>query len=74
MPIITIKLAKGRTIDTKRKLVKALTNVVVEALDVKPEWVSVLIDEFDRENWSTGGALHSDRFGDGHGKQGNLTE
>jgi 4-oxalocrotonate tautomerase len=70
MPIVTIKLAKGRSIESKRELVDALTDVVVETLDVKPEWVTVLIDEFDRENWSTAGQLHSDRFGDGHGKQG----
>jgi 4-oxalocrotonate tautomerase len=70
MPIVTIKLAKGRSIETKRELVDALTDVVVNTLDVKPEWVTVLIDEFNRENWSTAGKLHCDRFGDGHGKQG----
>ncbi len=43
MPIIVIKIAKGRSIEQKRKLVKAITNVVVDVLDVKPEWVTVLI-------------------------------
>ena len=63
MPIIVIKMAKGRSIEQKRKLVKAITNVVVDVLDVKPEWVTVLIEEIDRENWATGGELHIDKFG-----------
>ncbi|MBT8762849.1 4-oxalocrotonate tautomerase family protein [Desulfohalobiaceae bacterium Ax17] len=70
MPIISIKIAKGRSIEQKRKLVKAVTDSVVSTLDVKPEWVSVLIEEFERENWSTGGELHIDKFGSGFGHSG----
>ena len=70
MPIVSIKLAKGRSIEQKRKLVKAVTDAVVSALEVKPEWVSVLIEEFDRQNWATGGELHSDKFGEGFDRQG----
>jgi len=68
MPIVSIKIAKGRSIDDKRKLVEAVSDSVVSTLGVKPEWVSVLIEEFERENWSTGGKLHIDKFGPGHGK------
>jgi len=68
MPIVTIKIAKGRTIDQKRNLARAITDSVVSILDVKPGWVSVLIEEFDRENWSTGGELHIDKFGAGYGR------
>ncbi len=70
MPIITVKLAKGRDIETKRNLVGVVTDAVASALDVKPEWVTVLIEELDRENWATGGELHIDKFGDGYGNQG----
>lgn len=70
MPIVTIKIAKGRTTDQKRKLTKEITDSVVSILDVKPQWVSVLFEEFDRENWSTGGELHIDRLGAGYGKTG----
>ena len=68
MPIITIKIAQGRSIDQKRELVKSITNSVVTSLDVKPEWVSVLIEEFDRENCATDGEIHVDKFGDSCGK------
>jgi len=70
MPIVTIKIAKGRSIKQKRELVKSLTDSVVSSLDVQSEWVTVLIEEFDRENWSSGGELHSDKFGGGFGQSG----
>ena len=70
MPIVSIKLVTGRSIEQKRQLVKAVTDAIVSTIDVKPEWVSVLIEELDRENWATGGELHSDKFGEGFGKGG----
>lgn len=70
MPVVTKKIAGGRSIEQKRRLVKAVTGSVVSALDVKPEWVTVLVEEFEREDWATGGELHSDKFGEGHGKKG----
>ena len=70
MPIVTIKLAKGRTVEQKRDLAKAVTDAIASSIDVKPEWVTVLIEELERENWASGGQLHSDKFGKGFGKQG----
>jgi len=64
-------LQKGAQLSKNGNLfVKAITDSVVSTLGVKPEWVSVLIEEFDRENWSTGGELHSDKFGSGRGCSG----
>jgi len=70
MPIINVKMAEGRPVAVKRKLVKAITLAAVKSLDVRPEWVSVVIDEYPRENWATGGELHSDKSGKGFGKNG----
>jgi len=70
MPIITVKMAKGRTVEQKRVLVSALTKVAVEILSAQPEWVTVLIEELEGGNWAVGGELLSDRFGMGSGKQG----
>lgn len=67
MPIVTIKIAKGRPTETKRNLVKSVAEAVSTALDIKSELVTVLIDEFERDNWSTGGELHSDKYGGGYG-------
>jgi 4-oxalocrotonate tautomerase len=70
MPIITVKMAKGRTVEQKRVLVSALTKVAVETLNAQPEWVTVLIEETEPGNWAVGGELLSDRFGTGPGRQG----
>ena len=63
MPSINIKIEKGRAVDVKRRLVKELTQVVVENLGVLPDRVTITIDEYDRENWGTGGELHIDKYG-----------
>jgi 4-oxalocrotonate tautomerase len=69
-PIVTVQIAKGRDVDVKRRLAGEITRVLVEMLDVEPEWVTVLFQELERENWATGGRLHSDKFGPGYGRQG----
>lgn len=40
-----------------------MTKIIVSVLDVKPEWVTIIMEEFDRENRATGGKLHIDKFG-----------
>jgi 4-oxalocrotonate tautomerase len=70
MPVVSIKIVKGRTVGQKRALAKAMTDAVVTTLDLKPEWVTVIIEENERENWATGGELHIDKYGPGCGKQG----
>lgn len=67
MPIVSIKIAKGRTVEMKRQLVQSVTQAVASSLNLKPELISVLIEEFERENWATGGELHSDKYGGGYG-------
>ena len=68
MPVVSVKIARGRSIEQKRSLVKAVTDAVVSSIDVKPELVTVLIDEYDLENIATGGETLSDKFGPGFGK------
>ncbi len=70
MPIVTVQMARGRDLEVKRRLAGEITRVLVEALDVDPEWVTVLFQELERENWASGGLLHRDKYGPGHGQQG----
>ena len=62
MPVVTIRIAKGRPSEKKRALAKAVTEVVAENLDVKPEAVIFIIDEYDGDDWAIGGVLHSDKL------------
>lgn len=61
MPFLTLKIAQGHTVEQKRKLAQALTETLVTNLGTKPEWVTIHIDEFERENWAVGGKLHIDK-------------
>lgn len=63
MPIINLKIAKGRSEEKKQELVSEITKAVVKSLNIKPEWVTVLIDEYEHENWASDGMLHSIKFG-----------
>lgn len=70
MPIITVKLAKGRTIKQKQQFAEVITQEAANSFNVKEEWVTVLFEEYERENWASNGQLHSLKFGEGFGKQG----
>lgn len=70
MPIITVKLAKGRSIEQKQQFVEAVTKEAARTLNVKEEWITVLFEEYERSNWATGGELHSLKYGEGFGKMG----
>ena len=63
MPIVTIKIAKGRSQEIKRKLVASVTEAITASLEIDPSYVTVLIEELERENWATGGKLHIDKYG-----------
>ncbi len=74
MPIITIKITKGRSEEKKQLLAMKITDLVSKELDVEAQWVTVLFDEYERENWATGGTLHSIKFGKGFGRQGTASK
>lgn len=59
MPIIDVKMIQGRTTEQKQQLAVAITQDVVRILDVQPESVTVIIDEYSRDNWASSGQLYS---------------
>lgn len=52
MPVVTIHMEKGRSIEMKGALADGVSKAVTAALDVPPEWVTIIIDEIERENWA----------------------
>jgi 4-oxalocrotonate tautomerase len=70
MPFITVQIAKGHSIEKKRQLVQALTETLINTLGSKPEWITIHIDEFERENWAVGGQLHIDKHSGRHKEKG----
>jgi len=55
--IIQIFLAPGRTLDTKRKLYREVTERLVRECQVRPEDVFINLIESAAENWSFGNGL-----------------
>ena len=70
MPFVTVQIGKVHSIEKKQKLVKAVTEALVSALGTKPEWITIHIDEFERDNWAVGGVLHSDKHAGRHEETG----
>jgi 4-oxalocrotonate tautomerase len=61
MPHITVELIEGRTVEQKRKLVEGITQVVVDALKVPAEAVSISLNDKKREDLAKAGRLYIDQ-------------
>ncbi len=70
MPIINVQMIAGRSQEKKQELVAVLTSETARILEVEPDWVTVVINEYTRDNWASGGELHSVKLGEGFGRQG----
>ena len=61
MPVVVVQVWEGRTIDQKRRLVKAMTDAMVEHADATPDGLHVAIQEYPRDSWARAGVLGIDR-------------
>lgn len=55
MPIISVTIAEGRTVERKRALIRAITDAVVGVIDSKPEQVRVMINELPLDHYGVAG-------------------
>ncbi|MFH1414483.1 MAG: 2-hydroxymuconate tautomerase [Elusimicrobiota bacterium] len=55
MPVIQIKLWKGRTQAQKKELIRSITESTVESIACPPEAVHVLIEEYKKNDWGIAG-------------------
>ena len=61
MPLITVQLFEGRTVEQKRAYAKALTDASVQVLGIDPGAVDVIFSDVKKSDWATGGVLFSDK-------------
>jgi 4-oxalocrotonate tautomerase len=64
MPIIRVKMFKGRRRDQKRALVKELTEAFVRTCGGKPDGLQIVITDVEKGDWGGGGELMADRYPD----------
>jgi len=61
VPLVEVTMWAGVSLETKRRLAEGITRVF-EELGIPKEAVTIVIREVPKENWATGGQLHSERF------------
>jgi 4-oxalocrotonate tautomerase len=60
VPRIIVQAYEGRSVDQKRKLVRGITDAVVEAFEVSPSQVTIVIEEMSPQNYGAAGILRID--------------
>ena len=61
MPYVKVEIAKGiATVDQKRAVIRRMTEVLVEEPGRNPEYVFVVIDEIEPDNWGRKGVTLTD--------------
>lgn len=55
MPIISVTIAEGRSIEKKRALIRALTDAAIAAFEVRPEQVRVILNELPLDHYAVAG-------------------
>jgi 4-oxalocrotonate tautomerase len=60
MPFVTVEMWEGRTVEQKRRLVKAITDAMIEHANAGPDHLHVVIHESKLENWGRAGVLGID--------------
>jgi 4-oxalocrotonate tautomerase len=61
MPLITVQLFEGRSVEQKRAYAKALTDASVQVLGIDPGAVDVIFSDVSKSDWATAGVLWSDK-------------
>lgn len=60
MPVVTVQLWTGRTVAQKRRLVKAITDAMIEHADCRPDHLHVIIQDVPKDSWGRAGKLGID--------------
>lgn len=63
MPYVNIKITRdGATAEQKARLIRGVTELLVEVLEKNPATTVVTIDEVDTDNWGIGGETVTERL------------
>ncbi|MBI4195111.1 MAG: tautomerase family protein [Betaproteobacteria bacterium] len=65
MPVVTVQMWTGRSVEQKRKLVAAITDAMVEHAGCKPDHLHVIIQDVPKDSWGRAGRLGIDNEPEG---------
>ena len=60
MPIVTVNIKEGRTVEQKRAMVAKMTDVICETMVVPKTSVRIIINDMPNENFAIAGTLICD--------------
>lgn len=60
MPIVTVNIREGRTLDQKREMVTRMTEVLCNTMKVQPTSVQIIINEMKDDAFAKAGKLVCD--------------
>jgi 4-oxalocrotonate tautomerase len=55
VPYVNVRITRGATPDQKRRLIRGMTDLLVDVLDKNPDTTFVVIDEVAVEDWGIAG-------------------
>ena len=61
MPVVTIQMWEGQSVENKRRMAKGITDVLTPYMNHKPESIHIVFQEVPLESWASGGQLSADR-------------
>jgi 4-oxalocrotonate tautomerase len=61
MPVITIRMLEGRTLEQKREMTRVISEAVSQIAKTPLDGVHVIFEEVLRTSWGRGGVLFADR-------------
>jgi 4-oxalocrotonate tautomerase len=61
MPIVTIQMWEGQTVENKRVMARGITDLLTPYMNNKPESIHIVFQEVPLESWASGGQLSVDR-------------
>ena len=61
MPYVNVKMVGKLSEDQKAEIAKKFTQTLKDVAHKPPEYVYIVFDEINRENWAMGGTLFSQK-------------
>ena len=61
MPVVQVSVWTGISEENKKKIVEGITSVIAD-IGVPKEAITIIIYEVPKNDWASGGQLHSERF------------
>ncbi len=61
MPVITVQMWEGQTIQKKRSMAHGITDLLAPYFNNRPDRITIVFQEVPLEGWALGGQLSVDR-------------